>query len=239
MNEVILFVFEGEKLEREIFKNLVEPYFSKTNKLRIQTVFCTDIYQLWQLLNDDEFLDLSEMLKERNPENAKALEGIERDQIYQTFLFFDYDGHATKASDERFKKMLFHFDNETELNKGKIYASYPMSESIKESLDQDFKNRTRPIKEGRKYKSYIDETTPFKNRIDKISDSDWKLICRAHLKKSRFLVTNHFDFEGDLPDQIDIFSKQQAKHIKPHGTVSVLSAFPCFLEDYFGSNFLS
>ncbi|ROW57287.1 hypothetical protein C3E80_21145, partial [Cronobacter malonaticus] len=74
-------------------------------------------------LPDD--LDIFSLIKERNPE----LESFTRDMFSQVFLFFDYDGHSNNASDEKIRKLLDFFDEETE--KGRLYISYPMIESLK------------------------------------------------------------------------------------------------------------
>ncbi len=67
------------------------------------------------------------------------LENISKDQIAEIYLFFDYDKHASNSSDEKIKKMLEVFDNETE--KGKLYISYPMIEAIKHiRRELDFKD---------------------------------------------------------------------------------------------------
>ena len=44
-------------------------------------------------------------------------------------MFFDYDGHAPLADDEKIKELLILFNEETSF--GKLYISYPMIEALK------------------------------------------------------------------------------------------------------------
>ena len=128
MSDTILLVFEGARTERHIFNNLKKHYFSGQNSI-VHATFDTDIYTLWQEVRKDEFLDLIELIRDKNAKNKSELQGISRVNVSQIFLFFDYDGHSHNASDEAIQQMLAHFDNETE--NGKLYISYPMVEALR------------------------------------------------------------------------------------------------------------
>jgi hypothetical protein len=99
MSDIVLLVFEGVKTEKQIFSNLKENYFKGLNSV-IHATFDAEIYQLWNKVKNDEFLDLLEIIRERHPQNESDLKDISRENVSQIFLFFDYDGHATNASDE-------------------------------------------------------------------------------------------------------------------------------------------
>ncbi|WP_300681698.1 hypothetical protein, partial [uncultured Rikenella sp.] len=143
-------------------------------------------------------------------------------------------------------------DNETE--NGKLYISYPMVEALRHyTVLESFKELTVKCKRGNcpnlnacadketclkepHYKKIVTETSnPQLSNINKYTPSTWKELITAHLCKMNDLVHDVFDFPQDLCSQQDIFSKQKNKHIDqacPH--VSVLSAFPIYVLDYYG-----
>ena len=122
----ILFVFEGEKTENQITASFINHFFN--DKLVITCAFCAEIYQLHRALAEDEDLDTFALLKEI-PQNKEILKEFTRDDFAEIYLFFDYDGHSTLASDDSLVDMLKIFNVETNL--GKLFISYPMVESIK------------------------------------------------------------------------------------------------------------
>ena len=66
MSDTILFIFEGEKIEEEIFKSISANFFSSSNsKTVIRAFFSGEIFQLWNKVKDDDYLDIVEILKER------------------------------------------------------------------------------------------------------------------------------------------------------------------------------
>ena len=74
----VLFVFEGEKTEEKIARNLGQ-FFLDDNTI-ICCAFCAEIYQLYGKLMDDEFLDLFILLKEL-PQNAEYLAEFNRNDL--------------------------------------------------------------------------------------------------------------------------------------------------------------
>jgi len=232
MSDIILLVFEGERTERLIFNSLQKNFFSENkNKTIIHTAYGAEIYQLWKKLEDDSDLDLLEVLKERSDKNSEKLRDIERDQVSQIFLFFDYDGHAPNASDEKIEQMLNLFNEETD--NGKLYISYPMSEAVKDlNNDISFKDNIVPAKENIRYKEMVGKNSKY-NDMKKL---DWNYVISENLKKANFIISNEFvepknisDFSQDL-----IFDKQIDNYIKPSSKVAVLSGFPFFIVEYFG-----
>ncbi len=245
----ILFVFEGKKTEQEIFNNLCQHYSKIELNETIVSVYETDIYHLYRTLEDDEDIDLFTLLrsKEKNQEN---LSGIEEEQVSEIYLFFDYDGHAPKANDTQITAMLQQFGDET--TNGKLYLSYPMVEAIRHlPIEINFQDTTVPCKEGNCEKSSYQEATGYENyktlskntcisrfRIAfyKYNKQHWRVILDQHCKKLNHLMADRFE----LPEiqepftQTEIFDQQREKHIIPNEQVTVLSAFPIFLADYYG-----
>ena len=86
--------------------------------------------------------------------NKEKLKDFKRSDFAQIYLFFDYDGHATNASDKKITELLSFFNEETE--KGKLYISYPMVESFKhiESTDE-FEDLKVPCKVKIDYKKLV------------------------------------------------------------------------------------
>jgi hypothetical protein len=103
MPNEILFVFEGEKTEKQIVDNLTQ-YFISENSI-IQCAYCSEVYQLYKELSADEDLDMFMILKEI-PRNKEILSRYSRNDFAEIYLFFDYDGHSTLANDSKLESML-------------------------------------------------------------------------------------------------------------------------------------
>ncbi len=132
MSNHILFVFEGQNTEKQIADNLLENIFIIENTV-IQCAFCTDIYQLHKAISTDEDLDVFMLLKEKH-QNATTLAGYNKNDFAEIYMFFDYDGHAPNAHDEKIKEVLNFFNEETSY--GKLFLSYPMVEALKHVSDE-------------------------------------------------------------------------------------------------------
>ena len=130
MSNNILFVFEGEKTEDQIIDSLKKFYFNQ--EMIITCAYCNNIYNLYKQLHTDEDLDTFNLLKDI-PINKQNLKEYKRTDFAEIYLFFDYDGHDTMADDSILIDLILKFNEETE--KGKLYISYPMIESIKHISD--------------------------------------------------------------------------------------------------------
>lgn len=252
----ILFVFEGERAESLYVNSLNKNILGE--ETIIECVFGSDIYQLYNKKNIDGDLDTLELLKERCEipelhESKAILEKYTRDDIAEIYLFFDYDGHATKADDEQIKKMLAMFDNETD--QGKLYISYPMVEAIKHIkdfaecsiLEVKCKGQNCPSKDNCEdrdtckkephYKSKsATECLPILNQLRKYDRNLWIQIIMIHLSRMNYIVNGLYSYPSKLEYQDSIFESQLEKFIsKECPTVAVLSAFPVFIHDYFGN----
>jgi len=183
-------------------------------------------------LKADSDLDVFALLK-GNPKN-QCLADISRDQISEIHLFFDYDGHATAASDEALAEMLEVFSEETE--EGKLYISYPMVESVRHHHpDVDFSTLNVACKQNVNYKKivHLSSSYAYKN-IAGFSMEQWNHVVNEHCCKLNYLMRDAFEFPHEHFDQISILEAQLTSHINPSSEVAVLSAFPVFLKDYYG-----
>ena len=158
MGEKILCVVEGRKPEAQVLSSIGKQFFRSPI---IHVVFEAEIYQLGKLLRDDPYLDLFEVLKERSEKNRDVLVDYERDDFSQVYLFFDYEGQASNASDADLGEMLVHFTNETE--HGKLFLSYPMAEALKHlSRGNPFEECVVPAGiTGAQYKPLVGNQTDF------------------------------------------------------------------------------
>lgn len=236
MSEIILCVFEGKKEEPKVFNNIKKNFFEHSDNTIVQAIYGTVIYNLWQKLKDDEFLDLVEVLREGLPENEPALDGFDREAFSQVFLFFDHDGHASNADDSKIEEMLEYFDEETE--NGKLYISYPMVESLKD-LDSasSYKEKCFLTEENKIYKKRVGEVTQYPHVI-RLNMIDWHNIITENLKKGNYITTNQYSLPDSHIYQDTIFEYQLSKYIQPKSEVAVLSAFPFFITEYFGFSVL-
>lgn len=240
MGETVLLIFEGAKTEPQVFENIKRLFFGNDPNTVLVASYGNNIYNLWNSIKDDSDLDLVEVLKEKATcvEKNHDLLSLSRDQVSQVFLFFDYDGHDTSASDEELTKMLAHFSEETEF--GKLYLSYPMVEAIR---DFNLKGAQEPArcrvkaKEKINYKKLVgDRSKHF--QIKKLTCPDWENICRHALSKGNCLFSDCYRYpvkeEFYEMYQGNIFEKQLKKYILPEKMVMILSAFPFFIVEYFG-----
>lgn len=241
-NSYILMVFEGQKTEPQILENLKKHFLNESDKKIVKAVYGTAIYTLYeQFFICGEFdgdLDLYTIIRENiQDEENKKLEGITREQIDQIYLFFDYDGHASNADNEKLQKILELFNDETE--NGKLYVSYPMAEAIKHlKKGIDFKDVIEESNSS--YKSIASENCDkHLNHLRDLTIDDWYRIIQEHSKKANFIINDVFAFPENIFEQSEIFDNQKSKFIEPHKTVAVLSAFPLFLLDYYGVSYFS
>ena len=233
--EYILFIFEGAKDEPFIFENLKKYFLEKKENSVIQHIivsYGTVIYSLYKkfFIDDelDEDLDLVTLMKLKDNNGDR----INPNQISETYLFFDYDGHASNAGDEKLILMLDLFNNE--LDKGKLYISYPMVESllhIKEDID--FCKTIEISEQGYKKVARANCDARLLHFND-YTKEDWNYIVNEHCKKANHIVDNDFIFPKKLIEQSEIFYNQDSKFIKKNKKVAVLSAFPIMLMDYYG-----
>lgn len=249
-----LFVFEGESTESNVISKL-ERYFMGES-IAIKCVFCGDIYQFYRQLKAEEFsVEILTMLKQRSEKNRKILADYDNDSFAYIYFFFDYDAHATKANDEQVAEMIDFFDNETE--NGKLFISYPMVEAIRHyNGKESFKDLTVKCKRNNcpkfdecndsenclnepHYKTFVPTDSDL--NITKLDSFDkWKEIIDAHLCKGNYLLKNDYSYPVELMEQSEIFEAQLNKYISQQcPVVAVLSAFPLFIQNYYGADRLN
>lgn len=230
----ILFIFEGDKAEKRLFESFERFYFNEDGYSTIVATFGTTVYPLYGELKNDEFLDVVEVLRERSNDNRESLEGIGREDIAEIYLFFDHDGHASNADDEKIESLLKYFNDET--GQGKLYISYPMVEAVKHlSVSVDFQELTAEISQNSLYKRRVsDECDGAFKHLQDLDQACWYEINRQHFMKAWSLLTDRFELPSERVTQESVFNDQLEKHIRPNQSVAVLSAFPLLLLEYYG-----
>ncbi|WP_404985546.1 hypothetical protein ACI513_20380 [Chryseobacterium sp. M5] len=229
----VLFVFEGDKTEEQVINSL-QKYFVNENT-SIKCIYGAEIYQIYREIKTDEDLDTFNLLKERNKKNQELLKEYTREDFAEIYLFFDYDGHSSMADDKKVNELLDFFQEETD--KGKLYLSYPMVESLKHICDfTTFQELAVECKKNIRYKAVVGKDS-LKELINfnRYSIDIWKSLISAHLKKANFIIQDRFEFPTQLLCQLEIFDNQLQKYITPFSQVSVLSGFPMFIHDYYGN----
>lgn len=229
----ILMVFEGEKTEKQITDNMTQYFLNESANTIVYGFHCGEIYSLYNKLQNDPDLELFSLLKENLQHKNSMLQTIEREQVAEMYLFFDYDGHASSADDEKLKDMIELFDNETE-DYGKLYISYPMVEAIKHlNTQSDYKDLVAVSEPN--YKSIVayEGDDALKN-LTSLTKENWKVIIEENSKKANFIVHDDYSYPNERIEQIEIFENQKEKYIDTQNKVAVLSAFPIFLADYYG-----
>ena len=233
MSNTILFVFEGEKAEKKVYEGLERYYFSAYSRTSLRAAYCGNIYSLYHRLENDPDLDLFPLFQSINVD-SQILSDLTIDDVSEIYLFFDYDGHDSAADDSKVSEMLELFNEETE--KGKLYISYPMVESIKHlSSGVDFSVVVAEARVNERYKGVVHEQCDVALRdISAFTPNDWNRIYESHCKKAGFIVHGVFDYPSRIIPPVELFLSQKEKFIDPFSKVSVVSAFPLFLTDYFG-----
>lgn len=232
-----LFVFEGQNTEINIAKNLADKFSETFTDIfasdDIKCAYCTTIYDLYNKILEDEYLDVFMLLKEKEF-NKEILKGFNRTDFAEIYLFFDYDGHAPIATDNKLAQVINMFNEETEY--GKIFISYPMVEALKHySNTIDFKNLKVKAKENINYKKIANLNCNIKYRdFNQYNENTWRELIEIHLKKMNFIVNDNYSIPHNSITQHEIFVNQLEKYIKVDSTVAVLSAFPVFIFDYYG-----
>ena len=234
----ILFVFEGEKTEKQITDSLTKYFVNDIDNTIVQCVYCNDVYELHKVIAEDEDLDTFALLKEI-PKNKQTLAAFNRNDFAEIYLFFDYDGHDNLASDEKIKEILAFFDEETDA--GKLYISYPMVEALKHIPNaKDFKDLKVTAKTNIRYKQLVNsEAKNELKQLNKYTKTIWVFLIELHLKKMNFIMDDHYMLPTENKTQFNLFLKQLEKYIAVDATVAVLSAFPIFLFDYYGYKSIS
>ena len=243
----VLFIVEGENRDYRFITEMTQCFLKGKYETKVISLAAAqNIYMLYQKLTEDEFnTDVVEVLREQSEDVADQLEGVERQDISEIYLFFDYDIQEHNLTinldadaNSVIEEMLDFFDNETE--NGKLYISYPMVEALydyKEGLCESFTGCYIPFSELGNYKFLSGKDNPNASIHFKIEE--WKTIIRVFVVRLQcLLLVDRIDFAWYRENVSSKNIYQCEKELsKKKQIVFVLSAFPEFLLDYFKIDF--
>lgn len=224
-----LCVFEGERREGQYFRAMQSVYFDELSILTCS--FNNDIYELYDKLKTDDDLDIVELVRESAsaPENIEILQGYERDDFNQVFLFFDIECQDDKYCPEDFLELIDIFSEETE--NGKVFISYPMVEAIRDipsySAYLEHKIATCDCSSN-PYKRLSTHGLQTFNDPRHNDKGDWDQLVRLNVEKGNFIVSGIKGNLLDIPDQKEM-AIMQVESIAEDDSIFVLSSFPLFV----------
>ncbi len=253
---MILFVFEGERREPDLFHTLQRLYFPRDN----ETIVCSfgnNLYELYQELEDyGEDGDIVAIMKERLADKEdNPLAEIDRSSDFsEIYLFFDYDFQhkhlPLKEINIQVAEMLSMFNDETD--RGKLYINYPMIESIrytKELPDASYHAYVVTREACSDFKALCDSFSAYpsldfillkdekttKEKYLSVRDN-WEYLKEQNVKKANYICcgTLAYPLAKAVISQNLIFQSQLSKFVNTDAqVVSILNAFPLFLYEYF------
>ena len=243
---VKLFIVEGAVKENQYVKDMTQRFFQGRYESKIINLSAEqNIYMLYKSLARDGFdTDIVEVLKETVDEARSVLTGINRQEIDEVFLFFDFDCHQdnTNPSDPRagdiISAMLEFFNNETEY--GKLYISYPMVEALRDYRERECESLTGcwiPVEDVGNYKQLAGSNNPHNSH--KMNIEEWREVINAFYFRLKCLMEAGELEYSSYKDDITPKTIYEAEHraLVDYKHVFVLSAFPEFLLDYFKKDF--
>ena len=251
-----LFVFEGAKREPAIFRTLESVFFKETEQ--IVCIYGTSFLDLYNRMRSTDFeLDIVSILKEKfqGKEGSPFTSEDKVSDFAQVFLFFDYDCQQIDVHDEKvlanfnrqLGELLDFFNNETE--HGKLYINYPMAEAIRYTKalpDKEYIEYTVPLARCADFKSIahafsyygsldfiVAHKCPTDDELGRIADN-WRMLIEQNLSKA-CKITDKERVVGSktIVEQRAIFNAEVERFIQPQSLLSILTAFPLFLNDYF------
>ena len=235
------FIVEGEAREPLIIGNISKVFFGQGNFKIITLPAGQNIYMLWKRLKADDFdTDIIEVLREEHEELEKQLEGLNRGDFSEVYLFFDYDGHQNNLGEDddgnALEQMLISFDNETE--NGKLYISYPMVEALRDFEEGKCgKNGQCFVSVGEmgNYK-FMSANHSLHPQFKDYDFTVWKNLIEVFAMRISCLmnqeITIAYEQYTKMINPFEIYKMEEYEIHKQR--VFILSAFPEFLVDYFG-----
>lgn len=234
----ILFIVEGSRTEPRLI-NRMQQVFGINTDYDVYS-YSTAIYELYDTLKADEYLDIVLLLKELTQDsNEKELLSRKFTKIY---LLFDFDPHHQKFDMGKLLNMLHLFHDST--NGGKLYLNYPMIESFKhvgQMPDLKFITRTVSQLDVLDYKKMVGTFTNYLN------DAKWTYTVARdlvihHLSKLGYILhhqksINELDtYDIDSSCSIALLEKQYNAYL--NNALPVINTSILYLIDLKQNKFL-
>lgn len=245
--QTVLFIVEGENRDYRFINEMTQCFFKGKYKIKIISLAASqNIYMLYQKLLEDDFdTDVVEILREQVKSAAEQLKGVNRQEISEVYMFFDYDiqeqnisNELNISADQVIEDMLEFFDNETE--NGKLFISYPMVEALYDyqaGLCECFTDCYVRYDMLSNYKHMSGYNNPNASIHYKIEQ--WKMVINVYILRLQCLMSvDRIDFEWfrkNLNSKTIYLSQKEL--MDQRQVLFVLSAFPEFLLYYFKRDF--
>ena len=259
---MILLILEGANTEPSIATTIRQLFFAD-NPDQLVCSYRTDTYTLWKeiksYMDDGNEPDVFEIVRERlHRSGDTSLDSYDSYQFDSIYLFFDYDPQNRTVSMETLNasiaEMLKLFSDP--MDKGQIFISYPMVESLfcQNSVPEaSYMNARVAIVDCGKFKSLANryECNQKRYKIIYKQDKDgnirepvsmrqtelkktWVTLVKMHAIKANYISNNIAMLPTTVEEvsELRIFNGQLNRFL-PSGLVSLLSAFPMFLFEYF------
>lgn len=242
----ILILLEGASREVQIIKSLKKNFFNDVEFNIVHLSMNNNLFVLFNKLKKDQFeTDIIELLKEDTTINTDSIQTLERDQITEIYLFFDYEIHNQNLAfgvdvEEVLKEMMNIFNEETEM--GKLYISYPMVEALRDIGDECESYSCRCYLEEEKISEYKKlSANKLYTQLSKYTLETWRIAINHFIKRvgcflSKDLKNIQSYKDNDIKNE-DILLKE-LKIWATDRKVFILSAFPKFIVDYFRTDIL-
>ena len=238
-------------------------YFKNTDEQKIRCFGYNiyELYRLMN--ESDFTEDIVTVIKRKlESRNEKPIpEDVSITDFSEVYLFFDYDFQNKNLSLEELnsqvQEMLDFFSDETD--NGKLYINYPMVESIKctqKLPDEHFYEYKVAREDCSDFKDYVakvfnyykstdflqfslDKKTkvlrPITKEREQLITENWSYLKEQNIKKANYICNDIYDYPENKSavSQKNILDAQLKKYVLLKKEVSILSAFPLFLYEYF------
>lgn len=163
----VLIITEGEVSEEKLLNKFFELFDIKRSPTVVS--YKTDIYSLYHsMLKEEECLeDISILTHLRSREKDIEKKKVFNKNYSDVLLFFDMEIQATNFSFSKIKEMVEHFNDSTDIDKGKLYINYPMFESF-------YHMKSIPDANYITYKVHKDDAKGFKTIVHSMNPNHYK-----------------------------------------------------------------
>lgn len=263
---MILLVFEGQKDEPKIMATVKTLFFPKEEQLLCSygTDTYTLWKEVQEHISNGFEADVFQIVKSRmHSRGDHSLDKYDTHEIEAIYLFFDYDPQNDKLGLPRINaaisSIIATFSDSME--QGQIYISYPMVEALycENNLpDSSFISASATLEDCHSFKKWSKMFNMSSNRDyiqlrankygvvietltdDRISDlkKKWIELIRMNSAKANYICNCDSSVPTDVSQitQSIIFQHEVSDFVSKSSSVSVLSAFPLFLYEYFHGN---
>ena len=207
----MLIITEGEVAEVKLLNKFFEIFNIKNNPTIVP--YKTDIYSLYHSMQKDEesLDDISILTHLRSREEDIEKKKIFNKNFSDVLLFFDVEIQDPKFSFKKIEEMIVHFNDSTNIDKGKLYVNYPMLESFYHMEDIPDVNYNT-------YKVHKDDVVGFKRTVHlmnpghynglSLSREEFTSIIKQNLEKAWLILG-----ESRTTDIIESAVELEQRHI--------------------------